>query len=266
MANLKPIKWRPEDTKKLSRAVQKFNTSITKLSQKNPEIAEAGLYPDKISVKQLRERILTRSDFNREIASINRWFKPKARDIITLEGIKMTRYAYKEALYRYQSQLHTYNTSLKEAHDNLRKQAQLGQKPLSPMEKLKQITKAREDKSDYNYQDEENLQKSWAVYQMKLAKRSNDKYYEETNRLYYTNYMASLDENFTKEHANDIQALMYTLQLTGYEMYLLTTINPDLDIEYIYGPEEEEKKYQYIYENIYKTYWRAVKEGLMEMR
>lgn len=266
MANLKPIKWRPEDTKKLSRAVQKYNTSITKLSKKNPEIAEAGLYPDKISVKMLKERILTRSDFNREISAINRWFKPKARDIITKSGIKMTRYSYRESVYNYQREMSIYKKNLSEARENLRKQSQLGKPPVSPSEKLKQIAKIRADNSVYNNNDEENLQNSWAVYQMNLAKRSSDKYIQETNNLFYTNYVSALGENFTPEHANDIQALMYTLQLTGYEMYLLTTINPDLDIEFIYGPDTEEAKYNYVYENLYKTYWRAVREGLIEMR
>lgn len=105
MPNLKAMKWRKEDEKKLSKAVRKFNASITNISKKNPEIAEAGLYPEKLSVKALRSNILTRSDYNRTLSSIERWFKPKSREIITKSGIMMTRYSYKESIYQYQREL-----------------------------------------------------------------------------------------------------------------------------------------------------------------
>lgn len=266
MANIKPIKWRKEDEKKLSRAIQKFNTSLTRLSKLYPEIADAGLYPDRLTVKGVRDRILSRADYNREIARIERWFSKGARDIVTKGGIKMTRYSYQEAVYDYRRQLNAYKKSMAEAHNNLRKQAQLGNAPISPSQKLEELEKRRNDNSENNNETQENLENSWAMYLLNLSKRSSDQYILETNNLFYSNYVKSLYENFTPEHANDIQALMYTLNLTGYEMYLLTTINPDLDIEYIYGPEKEESKYQYVFDNIYKTYWTAIKRGLMEMR
>lgn len=266
MANVKPIKWRKVDEVKLAKSVRKFNASLTRLSKQNPEIFDAGLYPDRVTVSNIKDRILSRTDYNREIARLNRWFDKGARDIITKSGIKMTRYAYKEATYDYRRQLNAYNKSLAEAHDNLRKQAQLGNAPISPAAKLAELETRRTDSSENNNETPENLENSWAMYLLNLSKRSSDKYILQTNNLFYTNYVTTLYENLTPEHANDIQALMYTLQLTGYEMYLLTTINPDLDIEYLYGPEKEESKYNYVFENLYTTYWKAVRKGLIDMR
>lgn len=266
MPNLKAMKWRKEDEKKLSKAVRKFNASITNLSKKNPEIAESGLYPEKLNIKALRSNILSRADYNRTIASIERWFKPKSREIITKSGIMMIRYSYNESVYQYQRQLAAYKKAWNESRGNLRVQAQIGSRPIPPSEKLMALELRRKTKAQYGEDSTENIQNSWAVYQMRLKRNTTDKYIQETNNLFYSNYVKSLDENFTPEHANDIQALMYTLQLTGYELYLLTTIQPDLDIEFIYGPDTEEEKYNYINESLYKTYWRAVREGLIEMR
>lgn len=61
------IKWRESDEQKLRRAVKNYNAKISRL-EKDPEYGiDRHLLPRRASVKDLREQIGTRKDFNRQI-------------------------------------------------------------------------------------------------------------------------------------------------------------------------------------------------------
>ena len=61
------IKWRETDEEKLRRAVRNYNAKISRL-EKDPEYGfDKHLLPRRASVKDLREQIGTRKDFNKQI-------------------------------------------------------------------------------------------------------------------------------------------------------------------------------------------------------
>ena len=80
------IRWKTEDTKELSRVVRNFNAKITRLSKSNPEIKN--ILPDKVSAKDVRELVNTRSDLKRELNALKRFSRKGAEDIVKAPSTK----------------------------------------------------------------------------------------------------------------------------------------------------------------------------------
>ena len=84
MAKQHKIKWRPADEKELRRVVKNYNAKVSRLEKKNPELAH--IYPQHTSVKEVKELIATREDFNRELNMLKRFSKSGAEDIVAIPG------------------------------------------------------------------------------------------------------------------------------------------------------------------------------------
>lgn len=242
------IKWRKQDLTKLSRYVQKFNTSITKLSAKNPELAEAGLYPKKLSVSELKESIHTRTDFNRALKSIDRWFRPKARDIITKQGFKMTRWKYQNIQADIAVLKAREREQRKKANKSLRQQKDITKAP-SLEEKLKTMREKLDRPNDdtFNYNMEDALV-SFDIFVNKIRARASSDYLERMNALYYNNYLKAINENFSPDLAEEYISIIKRYKLDGGMLYELVGAYPALDIDYFYSPEEEQEKFELLKE------------------
>lgn len=104
MSKPRKIRWSKRDDEQLTKAVRNFNAKIKRLEKKDPSIKKA--LPDKINVRQMKELINTRQDFNREINSLKRFTqrKPKSKskpeDIVKAPGndnnINITRWQRSE--------------------------------------------------------------------------------------------------------------------------------------------------------------------------
>lgn len=91
------IRWRKSDLNLLRKAVQKYNAKITRVSKKYPELA--GYQPNRLNVQELEAvlRQLPRSEFNKQIAAINRYMKKGAEQVVENKaGAKMTKYQKRE--------------------------------------------------------------------------------------------------------------------------------------------------------------------------
>lgn len=96
MEKFHEIKWRPEDRKRLSKAVRAFNRKRERLIAKNPEIEKH--LPAKESVVQLKHIIGTRKDFNDTVARLDRFMVKGSEKLTTNErGAVMTEYEIAEA-------------------------------------------------------------------------------------------------------------------------------------------------------------------------
>jgi hypothetical protein len=91
------IKWRDKDIKKLKKTIKNFNAKITRESNKNPYIAD--LLPQKQSYKELKNKILERTEFNQIIRKYERFNKRKdATKIIRYGEASTTLWQKKETL------------------------------------------------------------------------------------------------------------------------------------------------------------------------
>lgn len=89
------INWRKQDAERLKKAVNDFNKKIRTLEKQ-----ENSLYlPETISYKETKENIVTRSEYNRKVQSLEKFMKAGAEDLkITKGGQPITKWEWQETI------------------------------------------------------------------------------------------------------------------------------------------------------------------------
>lgn len=95
---------RGDNSQRLSKAVRNFNAKIKRLENKNPEIKN--MLPEKVTIKQMKDLIKSKTDLDREIKSLERFTAKKDRwghapqEIVDVPGndnnLKTTRWQRQE--------------------------------------------------------------------------------------------------------------------------------------------------------------------------
>ena len=98
MSKQPKISWRSSQQQKLSRSVASYNAKITRALKAHPELIE--YLPSKITVKEMKEKIATRSDLTRETKSLARLHQSNLIPKINDQGVKSTEYELKELKYK----------------------------------------------------------------------------------------------------------------------------------------------------------------------
>lgn len=282
------MRWRPQDEKKLLTYVRKFNAAITRLEKLNPDAA--GILPERMNAKELRNTIGDRTSFNRKLKSIDRFFKPGARKVVqTPDGALALKWEVQEARYNEQSAAARrfykekklralikdesvadqavrylgkdyYKNRLKKQQTKFR---ELTQKALEPKGKDKATTLFKEryktDIGDYANvflppgSINESLQQSWRNFVYSVDYEANDKRFREKDQTYYNNYLQSVETEFGSDYAQAVKVLMEEYNITPKELYLATLIDDNLSINYIYGPEQAAKRIEYVLDYLIPT-------------
>ena len=174
------IKWRDSDNKKLAEEVRKFNAKRTRLIKKLPEMVD--FLPEKLSVKELREQITTRKDFNREIKSIERFMiKGSEKPIISQTGIKTTEWEKKEI-------------ALKVRRINLQRKRELEQ--AAPSTEKGTMGSVRANNLQPKKFDIDKIKKSdWEKFVESVEKQSRANYQGEKMQKYKENYLRAILDN-----------------------------------------------------------------------
>lgn len=88
------IKWSEQDLKELNRTVKNFNAKITRLSKKDPSIANK--LPEKVTTQEIKNLITSRQDLKRELHSLQRFSKRGAETIVNVpnndNGLQLTKW------------------------------------------------------------------------------------------------------------------------------------------------------------------------------
>lgn len=243
------IKWRKQDVKKLTTYVQKFNRSITMLERKNPEMSDAGLLPKRLDIKEVKASIGTRNDFNRTLSRIDRWFKPKAREVVEHKsGIRRTRWELQEARYAQQSMNAKVKAMQKKYGLSDKAAKQIGLAPVDVDKKLEQFASRAREKSRTNYSDMSNEIQGYLNFLNSLITMSGDSYFDRKNQQYYDNYIASIYNHLSQEHADAIADMVKGYGVSGFQLYVANLYDDTLGIDFVYGPEDEESKFNAIME------------------
>ena len=224
MAKKYNIKWRDADRAKLASRVRVFNAKRTRLIKQVPELEE--FLPEKVSVKELKEQISTRSDYNSVIKRLNRFMIKGAENIVTTEaGVRTTRYELKEtqlairninqrrARMRAEANVSTYKGTMGSLKDmNLR--------PLK--------TKAEKISPEM-----------WEKTKQSLKNRTLDSYYNDHDRLYKDNFLKAWDDAYgdSKEAARLRKRLEKIPADVIVNMYYY---DPNLQIGFHYPTSDEE--------------------------
>lgn len=89
------IQWTENQKYKLDRAVRNFNAKLTRVLEKNPELAE--IQPHKVSIKELKGQIHSTQDLNRIVNELKRFSAKGAEEVVqNKSGLKETKYVLRE--------------------------------------------------------------------------------------------------------------------------------------------------------------------------
>lgn len=198
------IRWKPDDNQELRRAVKNFNAKVDRLAKKNPQNKNA--LPQKITVKQIKELVITRQDLNRELNALRRFSKKGMEELITVPNsdynLKITKWQKEEMTRRTGIINRKRNKRLKELlgtelqsrGEKLGyKQGELGMGKASEIE-LKPL-RAFTPKMEYH-----DLKKKFKT----ILKESQSGYWNKRDIILVENYIKSLEENFNPKDIKDI--------------------------------------------------------------
>lgn len=247
MASRKPpIRWRDKDKKKISVYVRKFNAAVTRMQNQYPELADSGVIPDKLNVSEVRTNITTRNDFNKFLGKVDRFFKPKARDIVLApSGYRMTRWQIKEAKLTERA----INKRRKEFIDkyNIPKGEQKALK-LGEINIFKEQQKAYEVGGDMA-----NKRQNWYNFLYTMEKESGDLYYTTLSHKIQQQYINAIKSTFGEEGEALIEFIKDN-KINGTDILYAITKNNILDFDFIYSRNESEEKIKQLSDYWVKIY------------
>ena len=228
------IRWRDKDEQELQRVVNNFNNKIRRVSKKNQALVD--FLPKKVSVKDLKSKITTRSDFNRNLKSLKRFSEKGAEKLVEpknkLKPTKiekeileaetpLTNYMLKERRIK----TRTVNASRAKELKALNVSAKLGN--MSTIEKAnlkpKQLVLSKS-------------QEAWNKFDESLDKEIQSNFKEQGYQAYKDNYLKGL-----KNDVNDIDDRVFNMvkDLDAKELFDKSVSNPRLQIKFHYDPLDD---------------------------
>lgn len=98
------LRFRKRDEIALKKAIKNFNAKTTRLNKKWDSASDRRAIPDKVKYKDIRSKLTTRDDFNRELASLQAFTQRNAEKLMELPdnelGTKITEWEYNDFLAR----------------------------------------------------------------------------------------------------------------------------------------------------------------------
>lgn len=215
------IKWRKQDKQKVTNTVKQFNSKITRLLKKNPELKP--YLPDRINAKELTKNIQTRSDFNREINSLNRFLKKGAETPITTEtGLRTTLWQRKEI-------------GIKVATINRKRAVERKRANVSTFKgTMGSIQKNNLEPKQYDFNKIK--PSNWDKFVQTVEKQVKANYFSEKNELYKQNYMLAISNVFNKEDSSKLLSIIQ--KISAENLIDLYYSDPVLQIDFVYDPLE----------------------------
>lgn len=230
------IRWTQNDNQELRKAVKNYNAKITRLEKKDPQNKNA--LPQKITVKQLKELVITRQDLKRELNALKRFSKKGMEQIIDVPNseynLKITKWQKEEMTRRTGIINRKRNKRLKELLDTELqsrgeklgyKQGQLGMGKQSEIE-LKPL-RAFTPKMEYH-----DLKKKFKT----ILKESQSGYWNQRDIILVENYIKSLEENFNPA---DIKDIVSKIEEMDYNDFRKVFEAEGGNFELSYPPDEE---------------------------
>lgn len=259
------IKWRKQDLKKLSTYTRKFNAAITRLEKLAPEFVDSGAIPERIDTAELKSRILTRADFNRELRKIDRFFKPGAREIVKDKtGFYTTKWQQKELQYtvaRVNAQKRAY---IKKYQVPKSQQKFLGLEEINIEKEREKIFNAAAKMEDP--EDKINKLQEWFNIAYTLERESSAGYYAETFAKLRNAYFKAIKEHLPDEQAKELIDYLEENNVWGSDIAWIVSQNDILDFEYFYSLEEDEDRATRMLERWHQLMPELKKQGFYKKK
>lgn len=238
MAKNYNMRWRSSDVEELNRVVSNFNNKVRYWDKKGQQTL-----PELQRVRDIRENIQSRQDYNRVLNSLKRFSNRGAEEVVSNKhGVEVTKWHLKEYSIARATRNRATNKRKKEL-DNLEIDLPGFDKPL---------TRAELGRTDSN-------EMRPLVDRFKTAR--NKKEFEKAfNTAIYQsdpNYFYIRDNRFKENWLNAARAylqgadgynelIQFVENMDPTEFYKLTLRNLDTSIEYIYRPEDIQQKVDHL--------------------
>lgn len=257
MSRKPPINWRKTDAEKLNKEVERFNAKIYRTKRAHPEMEN--ILPETIKkadkAKMVEElKNAPRSEFNKEIKSLDRFLKKGAeKEIVSETGNRVTRWEKNEVSLKV-AQINRERTKERKAVENMEatsrgekiglKRGEMGSERLNEL---------KPKKFDFN---KIKGGKEWKRFKASVEKQASPQARNERMEGYKANYIKGLRAAFG-EHADDIISIIEGLPAeTVVQTYYS---EQEATIEFFYEPQEMETKL-----DILDGIWTGVQEDYDE--
>lgn len=225
-----------QDRKTLARTVKNFNAKITRLEKKHPELKE--FLPEKISVKDLKNNIETRQDFNRELKSLKRFSKKGVeKPVISKSGITTTLWEKKEVGYK----VALLNRKRKAEREKANVSTEKGT--------MGTIENAGLNPKKYDINAIE--PSSWERFKKNVEKQIKSSYFDEKKELYKKNYIKAFINVFGSGFIIGFDSVLQKLKdIPADELVDLYYNDPVMELDFVYDPLEYFQKFKSIQERL----------------
>lgn len=224
MSKSSNIKWRKSDQVLLSNTVRSFNAKRTRLIKKVPELED--FLPEKLVIKNIKESIKTRKDFNRAIKSFQRFLKKGAeKTVYTKQGVKTTAYEVGEM-------------RIKVAAIN-RERARILKKMKPSTEKGTMGSIKQNSLMPKQFNLENMSVQAWQKFVESVEKQSASSYWTERYKQYKENYLKAFDNQLGgTPKAERIRKLIEAMPAEQLDAAYYQ--DPNLQIDFVYDEHESE--------------------------
>lgn len=238
MARRSRIKWRESDEQELRRVVKNFNAKIARVSNKDPSIAP--YLPSKISVQEVRERIVTRQDLKKELNALQRFSRRGAEEIVTTGSeydIKRTKWEFGETTIKARTLLAQRKRELNRIYSL--PQTTRGQKtgqnvPTTDSEEINALKAFKYDYSKMSKQEYE-------MFVRKVTKQTSTTFREAKDQRMLDNYFKALNEVFGDTPRT--RRLRERIEMMPFRQFMdIFYSDTEAKFDYIYDPQEVEVK------------------------
>lgn len=229
MSKPSKIKWRKTDKQRLSRAVQQFNAKLTRLSKKHPELEP--FLPKRIAVAEIRDKITTRQDFNREVKSLER-FKRKGAEspVLSKSGVMTTKWEKLEIGYKVREINRRRKIELERANVSTYKGTMGSIKANNLLPKPYDINKIKPS--------------DWGKFVESVEKQIRSSYHGEKIERYKHNYIVAIHNNLPEPYASNLIRIVNNISSEWlYDAYYQ---DPVLQIDFAYDPLDASLIYESI--------------------
>lgn len=221
MSRKPDIRWRDKDVKEMQRIVNNYNAKLRRIEKKNPDVVD--YLPEKMNMKDLRSKIETRQDFNRELNSLSRFSRRGSEKIVeTPKGMKLTQYEIDEAKTKVRI------VNIKRAYERKK----LGFSPEKGT--MGQIATQNLQPKHFSLNK---TPREWEKYLETLDKELASNFKENQLQKYKENYLKGLHENLGVK-GDELAEFLDTLD--PETIFTKSVTNPLLTIDFIYDPLEVE--------------------------
>lgn len=231
------MKWRKLDEVELKKSIHNFNNKLRRLKKKYPENNK--IYPDNYKYSELKREIVTRSDYNRILTEIKLFSQRGIEDICTNKHkVKAMKWELEVERIR----LKVINS---ERARELRKvnkiNITIGGRTVETASLT--ITKRELSKKKFNF-DNIYSRYEFEIFKKTTRKQALSSYWINIQNKYVDNYIKALINVFSPEQAKELIELINQIPLENMiELYHREMLG---NIDYIYEPQEQGIKYEYL--------------------